>query len=88
MSAALRRAGATTAHGAGCARNCAARSSGRIVAESPMRCTRRPQRSSSRASESIRCAPRLEPIRACSSSTITAWTVRSMARLRGAVSSR
>lgn len=41
-----------------------------------------------RASESIRCAPRLEPIRACSSSTITAWTVRSMARLRGAVSSR
>ena len=54
--------------------------SGRIVADRPTRCTGPSVRASSRARESIRCAPRLVEISACSSSSTTARAVDSMAR--------
>ena len=69
-------------------RKSAAFCSGRTVAESPMRCSGLPHRSSRRASESMRCAPRLVSIMACSSSTMTARAVESMRRPLPDVSSR
>ena len=60
-------------------------SSGRCVAESPIRCSGRPSScASSRSSVSARCAPRLVAATAWISSTITASTSREdLARLRG-----
>ena len=55
-------------------------SSGRCVAESPMRCSGRPASSSSRSSDSARCAPRLVATIAWISSTITVWTLRRLSR--------
>ena len=51
--------------------NRATSSSGRCVADSPMRCTSRPAVTSRRSSDSARCAPRLVAATACTSSTIT-----------------
>ena len=56
----------------------AARSSGSIVADNPIRWSFRPLSFSSLAMESIRCAPRFVSIIACSSSRITALTVLSI----------
>ena len=55
-------------------------STGRTVADSPTRCAGRSSRASSRSSERARCAPRLVPARACTSSTITVSTPASDAR--------
>ena len=55
-------------------------SSGRCVAERPMRWSGRGARSSSRSRDSARCAPRLVPTRAWISSTITVSTEASIAR--------
>ncbi|GAO05470.1 hypothetical protein PSR1_04384 [Anaeromyxobacter sp. PSR-1] len=68
-------------------RNRATSSSGRCVAESPMRCSGRPASCSSRSSDSARCAPRFEGTSAWISSTITVSTVRSPSRA-ACVSSR
>ena len=61
-------------------RNCAATCVGRTVADSPTRGIRRPARWSSRARLTARCAPRLEPAMACTSSMITDSTPASMPR--------
>ena len=58
----------------------AAVSGGRWVAERPTRCTSRPASSTRRSRVSERCAPRLVPASAWTSSTITVSTVRSAAR--------
>ncbi len=68
--------------------NRAISSSGRCVAESAIRCTSRPAVTSSRSSDSARCEPRFVAATACTSSTITAVTVRSTSRAFGEVSSR
>jgi hypothetical protein len=60
-------------------------SSGRWVAESAMRCTGRSHSRSSRSRLSARCVPRLVAATACTSSTITVSTVRSVSRARGEV---
>ena len=57
-------------------------SSGRCVAESPIRCSGRRATSSSRSSDSARWAPRLVPTTAWISSTITVSTDASVARAR------
>ena len=57
-------------------------SSGRWVADRPTRCTGSPTSRSSRSRLSARCAPRLEPATACTSSTITTWTPPSVSRAR------
>ena len=62
-------------------------SSGRCVAESPMRCSRRRASASRRSSESARWAPRLVAATAWISSTITVSTPPSISRARE-VSSR
>ena len=71
-------------------RNRATISMGLTVAERPIRCGRGPPafstRSSSRASVSARCAPRLSSAIAWISSTITVRTFRSACRLLSAVS--
>ena len=72
--------GETISQSADPARNLARVSGGRAVADSPTRCTGRPASRSRRASDSARCAPRLLPARACSSSITTDSTVRSSAR--------
>ena len=55
-------------------------SSGRCVADSPMRCGSRPVSSTSRSSDSMRCAPRLPGASAWISSTMTVSTVAQDAR--------
>ena len=55
-------------------------STGRTVADSPMRWAGRSSRASSRSSDSARCAPRLVAATACTSSTITVSTPRSASR--------
>ena len=55
-------------------------SSGRCVADRPMRATGFLSSASRRSSESDRCAPRLLPATACTSSTMTVSTPRSVSR--------
>ncbi len=55
-------------------------SSGRCVADSPMRCSFRPARCSSRSSDRARCAPRLVGTTAWISSTMTVSTLLSASR--------
>ena len=55
-------------------------SSGRCVADRPTRWNGDSTRRSSRSSESARCAPRLEPATACTSSRITVSIPRSVSR--------
>ena len=71
---------ATTVTGCAPPRNRATSSRGRTVADSPMRWAGASSKSSSRSNESDRCAPRLSPARACTSSTMTVSTVRSASR--------
>ena len=73
-------AAAMTRTGCGPPRKRATSSAGRTVAESPMRCAGRSSRSSSRSRLSARCAPRLLPASACTSSTMTVSTPRSTSR--------
>ena len=61
-------------------------SSGFTVADRPMRTGGRSHSASSRSSVSVRCAPRLLPATACSSSTITLFTDFSIARPEADVS--
>ena len=61
---------------------------GRWVADRPTRCTGCPATCASRSRVRVRCEPRLFPATAWISSTITVRALRSMARLRSAVSSR
>jgi hypothetical protein len=63
-------------------RNRAASSMGRTVAESPTLWSPAPQSSSSLSSDTARCAPRLFPTSACTSSTITCRTDRSLSLAR------
>ena len=60
-------------------------SSGRCVADSAIRCTSRSQSTSSRSSVRARCEPRFVAATACTSSTITASTVRRISRAFGDV---
>ena len=71
---------ATTRTGRTPPRKRATSSRGRTVAESPMRCAGRSSRPSRRSRLSARCAPRLLPASACTSSTMTTSTVRRMSR--------
>ena len=68
-------------------RNRAISSSGRWVADSPIRCTGRPVSASRRSSDSIRCAPRFVAATEWISSRITVSTPRSVSRAED-VSSR
>ena len=72
--------GATTSTGLGPPRNRATSSTGRTVAESPMRWAGAASSSSSRSSDSARCAPRLVPATAWTSSRMTVSTPRSESR--------
>ena len=72
--------GCTTSTGRAPARKVDTSSSGRTVAESPIRWAGESSSSSSRSSDSARCAPRLVPTTACTSSTITVCTPRSDSR--------
>ena len=72
--------GATTSTGRAPPRNRATSSTGRTVADSPMRCAGSSSSSSRRSSDSARWAPRLVPATACTSSTITVSTPRSDSR--------
>ena len=84
--AACARPASTIAHGRAAAptRKRATSSSGRCVADSPIRCGRVPARARSRSSVSARCAPRLVAATAWISSTITALdAAQHLARLRG-----
>ena len=72
--------GATTSTGAAPPRNRATSSTGRTVADRPIRCAGRSSSSSSRSRETARWAPRLVPATACTSSTITVSTPRSDSR--------
>ena len=72
--------GRTTVTGAAPPRNRATSSTGRTVADSPIRCAGAGSNASSRSSDSARCAPRLVPATACTSSTITVSTPRSASR--------
>ena len=69
-------------------RKFATSSIGFCVADSPMRTTGASATCCSRSSDSARCAPRRVPMTAWISSTMTVRTVRSIARLRSAVSSK
>lgn len=71
---------ATTRTGWGPPRKRAISSRGRTVADSPMRCAGFSSRSSRRSRLKARCAPRLLPANACTSSTMTVSTVRSVSR--------
>ena len=76
-------AGCTTVTGRAPPRNVATSAAGRTVADSPTRCARppaAPRSASSRSSDSARCAPRLVPATACTSSTMTVSTPRSVSR--------
>ena len=55
-------------------------SGGRTVADRPMRCAGVASMASRRSSDSARCAPRLVPATACTSSTMTVCTVASVSR--------
>ena len=81
--------GCTTVTGRAPPRNAATSSTGRTVADSPTRCAGGacPRSASSRSSDSARCAPRLLPATACTSSTMTVSTPRSVS-LACEVSSR
>ena len=70
--------GATMSTGAAPPRNRAASSIGRTVADSPMRWAGRSSNRSSRSRLSARCAPRLVAATACTSSTMTVCTPRSV----------
>ena len=72
--------GATTSTGADPPRNRATSSTGRTVAERPIRWAGLSSSSSSRSSEIARWAPRLVPATACTSSMITVSTPRSDSR--------
>ncbi len=72
--------GATTVTGRPPARNVATSSSGRTVAESPMRWAGWSRMASRRSSERARCAPRLVAHTECTSSTITVSMPRSASR--------
>ena len=72
--------GATTSTGREPPRKRATSSIGRTVADRPMRWAGSSSSSSSRSSDSARCAPRLVPATACTSSTITVSTPRSASR--------
>ena len=72
--------GCTTSTGCAPARNVDTSSSGRTVADRPMRCAGASSSSSSRSSDSARCAPRFVPATACTSSRITVVTPRSDSR--------
>ncbi len=61
-------------------RNRATSSTGRTVADRPIRWAGRSSSSSRRSSDSARCAPRLVPLTACTSSTMTVSTPRSDSR--------
>ncbi len=61
-------------------RNRATSSGGRTVADSPMRCAGMAKSWSSRSSDRARCAPRLVPATACTSSTMTVCTSASVSR--------
>ncbi len=63
-------------------RNRATSSSGRCVADSPIRCGRVAHSASSRSSDSAKCAPRLVGTRAWISSMMTVSTVVNMRRAR------
>ncbi len=85
--------GCTTVTGRAPPRNVATSATGRTVADRPTRCAGRsppaadPRSASSRSSDSARCAPRLFPATACTSSTMTVSTPRSVS-LACEVSSR
>ena len=84
--------GATTVTGSAPPRNDATSSGGRTVADSPIRWTgvsspSAARSASSRSSDRARCAPRLPPAIACTSSMITVSTLRRVSRARE-VSSR
>ena len=72
--------GATTTTSRLPPRKRATSSTGRTVAESPMRRAGAGSRASSRSRESARCAPRLVPATACTSSTITVSMPRRLSR--------
>ena len=72
--------GATTVTGRPPERNVATSSSGRTVAESPMRWAGWSRMASRRSSERARCAPRLVAHTECTSSTITVSMPRSASR--------
>ena len=72
--------GWTTSTGRAPARNVATSSNGRTVADSPIRWAGASSKASSRSSDSARCAPRLVPATACTSSRITVRTPRSDSR--------
>ena len=72
--------GWTTSTGRAPARNVDTSSSGRTVADRPMRCAGRSNSSSSRSNERARWAPRFVPATACTSSRITVVTPRSDSR--------
>ena len=72
--------GATTSTGAAPPRNRATSSTGRTVADRPIRWAGRSSSSSSRSRDTARWAPRLVPATACTSSTITVSTPRSDSR--------
>ena len=76
-------AGCTTVTGRAPPRKVATSAAGRTVADSPTRCARpppAPRSASSRSSDSARCAPRLVPATACTSSTMTVSTPRRVSR--------
>ncbi len=72
--------GSTTVTGRSPPRNAATRSTGRTVADRPMRCAGTRSSASSRSRLSARCVPRLLPATAWISSTITVSTSRSVSR--------
>jgi hypothetical protein len=72
--------GAMISTGARPPRNRATSSAGRTVADRPMRCTGLSSRSSSRSSETARCAPRFEDATAWTSSTMTVSTLSRVSR--------
>ena len=72
--------GCTTVTGRPPARNRATSSTGRTVADSPTRWAGRSSRASSRSRLSARCAPRLVPATACTSSRMTVSTPASASR--------
>ncbi|MDI2022715.1 hypothetical protein PJL18_03257 [Paenarthrobacter nicotinovorans] len=74
--------GATISTGAWPARNWATNSRGWTVAESPMRCAGLGSNASRRSRETARCAPRLVPATACTSSMMMVSTSLSVSRAR------
>ena len=70
----FREGGATISTGAEPARNCATSSRGSTVAESPIRWAGLGSSASSRSSDTARCAPRLVPATAWTSSTMMVST--------------